>query len=298
MSDDLAYVKNKLVTVSGHCAKNRVEICNIEKQIKQNVATSLIDWSTSLDRRHDEWQSTAQKHLQVIEQEVGRVSAKMLAEIDKVRQSGKEAVDNMMQLVEAENLKLNSRGDKLEAFAMVQISTLESRLEKLDLLVQEAVETLNDAKSRQTITQKVIGKLEKQGPLVALLRQDDMVSKDTLGNLHHVTGKSGHRVTDENIQCRVDASMQRLRQRSSSRSRELVQAEDVAIAGVADRITRAQFVAASRRGRSLSRRMEAAQELAADSARRIASEPPCVLSVSSFDAVPSRIVSTSMESKM
>ena len=160
---------------------------------------------------------------------------------------------------------------------MSQFATLESRLTQLDVLVQQAVETLDDAKSRQSTAAKTIGKLDKEGPLAALLKQSEVMSKVSDSELL----LAGHmsKVTNEEIRSRVNDSMQQLRQRSTSRCRELVQSEVFETSEVSSRIVRAQSVAATRRGRSLGRRVQAAQELAAQAERRIASEPPCVLSV-------------------
>ena len=262
LRDDVSFVKMKLSSIAGHCAQNHLEIAKIEKHIKDNVESSLLEWRTCLDQRHTAWQQTAEKHLLVVEKEVARVSASMLSEIAIVRQNGTEAVSNMMQLVADENLKLTCRGDKLEAFAMSQFAKLESRLTQLDVLVQQAVETLNDAKSRQSTAAKTIGKLDKEGPLATLLKQSEVMSK-----------VPDSQVSNEQIRSRVDDSMEQLRQRSTSRRRELVQSEIFDRSDVSSRIVRAQSVATTRRGRSLGRRIQAAQDLAADTERRIASEP-------------------------
>ena len=160
---------------------------------------------------------------------------------------------------------------------MSQFATLESRLTQLDVLVQQAVETLDDAKNRQSTAAKTIGKLDKEGPLAALLKQSEGMSK--VSDSERLLAGHMSKVTNEEIRVRVKDSMQQLQQRSTSRCREVVQRDINQTSEVACRIVRAQSMAETRRGRSLQRRVHAAQELAADAERRIASEPPCVLSV-------------------
>lgn len=272
---DLSVLKKKVILVTGHCAQNRMEMTKLEHHIKKNVECSFLEWRACLDERHEAWQQIAEKHLSVVEKEVAEVTATMRSEIAIVRENGAEAVDNMMNMVKEEHLNLSGRGDKLETFAMAQFATLETRLSQLDVLVQQALETLDDVKNRQSTVAKTMGKLDKEGPLSALLKSREEISRES-GSEQLLAGENG-KVTKKEIEVRVANSMQKLKQRSSSRSRDNVQKEIHNTSEVAGRIGRAQSLAETRRGRSLQRRVRAAQELAADTTRRLASEPPCLL---------------------
>ena len=113
---------------------------------------------------------------------------------------------------------------------MAQFADMNSKFQRLDEVVQQAMDTLNDVKSRQNTAGRVLDKLDHQGPLIGMM------------------SRSNH-VTAADVKCRVAQTVISRRQRSkTSKDQQL-------IAG----IEHAQDVACAQRGRSVERWVEAAQ---------------------------------------
>ena len=61
---------DRIATIAGHAARNRVEIRNLEKlenHIKQAVSESMTAWMLQLDERHEKWSKKAENWLDALE---------------------------------------------------------------------------------------------------------------------------------------------------------------------------------------------------------------------------------------
>ena len=82
-----------------------------------------------------------------------------------MRSHGEEAIRVMRDIINQENAALCRRGDHLESFAMAQFASMGARFEHLGVVVQQAMEVLDDVKSRQARVGKAYQKQRQQGYL-------------------------------------------------------------------------------------------------------------------------------------
>ena len=240
LEDRDVYCREKLVSLAASVGRMVNTMNGLEANLGSAVSLTLKEFMASQSRELDVWTQKAEQWKDKLQHQVKRTCTTMDKQLKTLQTNTEKSVARMKTLLEQECSVVREQARKVEIITVAKITALDRRFEQLNNAVDEAMAVLNDVKSRQASLAKANVRLAQQGPLNHALQSDDNPP---------VLFSSTER--DQLRACSIRAIKGAEERNQQSR--------DERISGL---ITEAQHVATAARGRSLDKRISAAQSVA------------------------------------
>ena len=239
LSDRICRVKENVGKLTGYVCQNKARLAQLEDHFKKLEVRMILKVEESLQQWQSKWEIHMEGYVErfgrwhrALDKSIGDSRSFMEAEVDKLKLDDQKCWEKTTKLVELENEKLNSLGQRLEAEVLAHVTGLSAKLQALDDKIQESNEVLQDIKHREQHARKWLTQNKERGPLERVLLER---SPPDLAELR-CRARSAYRASED-----------RARERSLSQ-------EDARLRRV---IAYAQDVASVNRGRSASERRAA-----------------------------------------
>lgn len=178
LSDRIGRVKESVAKLSGYMSQNKASLVRLEDDFKKLEVRMILKVEGSLQQWQSRWESHMDGYVErftrwhnALDKSICDSRTFMEAEVEKLKMQDQNCWVETLKLVESENEKLNSLGERLEALVLGHATILSGKLQSLDDKIQESNEVLQDIKHREEHARKMALRNKESGPLQRVLSE-------------------------------------------------------------------------------------------------------------------------------